>query len=119
MAGNKKVEQNFTLKPIQNYLFQLSSARGMVLDRGSGLVGELALRQAETSSRSVVAETRLPASEPGQRWRRGGDTSANVATRWRRWSRKTSRADTGNRARIARRIPGGGKAEEGSDIGQG
>jgi hypothetical protein len=25
----------------------------------------------------------------------------------------------GNRARIARRIPGGGKAEEGSDVGQG
>jgi streptogramin lyase len=26
MAGDRKVEQNFTLKPIQNYLFQLSSA---------------------------------------------------------------------------------------------
>jgi len=67
----------------------------MVHDRGSGLVGELALRQAGTSSRSVVAETRLPADGPGQRWRRGDDTSVDVATRQRRWSRKTSRADTG------------------------
>jgi hypothetical protein len=60
------------------------SSGGMVLDRGSGLVGELALRQAETSGRSVVAETRLPADEPGQRWRRSGDTSASVATQRRR-----------------------------------
>lgn len=26
IAGNKKIEQNFTLKPIENYLYQLSSA---------------------------------------------------------------------------------------------
>jgi len=67
----------------------------MVHDRGSGLVGELALWQAETSSRKVVAETRLPAGEPGQRWRRHGVTNVGAATRRRRRRRKTSRADTG------------------------
>jgi len=75
----------------------------MILDRGSGLVGELALRQARTSSRSVVAETRLPADEPEQRWRRSGVTSASVATRRRRWRRRTSRADTGQPGTIRTR----------------
>jgi DNA-binding transcriptional MocR family regulator len=46
-------------------------------------------------SRSVVAETWLPAGEPGQRWRRRGDTNAAAATWRRRWRRKTSRADAG------------------------
>jgi hypothetical protein len=92
----------------------------MVLDRGSGLVGELALRQAETSSRSAVAETRLPAErtrtalEAERRHeRQRGNTLAKVE------SEDVTSGYSGNRAGIARRIPGGGKAEEGSDIGQG
>jgi hypothetical protein len=91
----------------------------MVLDRGSGLVGEFALRQAKTSSRSVIAETRSPAGEPAKRWRRSDDTSASVATRRRRWRRETSRADERATVTGSNAIPGGGKAEEGSDIGHG
>jgi hypothetical protein len=96
----------------------------MVLDRGSSLVGELALRQAETSSRSVVAETRLPAGEPGQRWRRSGrherlcgNTAAKVALANVTSGYRTTGhgPDTDRPQDTWRRM----QAEEGSDIGQG
>jgi hypothetical protein len=95
----------------------------MVLDRGSGLVGELALRKAKTSSRKVVAETRLPAGEPGQRWRRSDEANVGAATRRRRRRRQTSRADSGTghgpdtvRTQETWRRK---QTEEGSDVGQG
>jgi hypothetical protein len=94
----------------------------MVLDRGSGLVGELALRQARTSSRSVVAETRLPAGEPDS----AGGEAVTRATAWQH-------VGEGEAGKRHERIPGTGhgrygshadtwrrkQAEEGSDIGQG